>query len=172
MTSDEFPEDSAKMIQCVHVALAQLKGMGLIATPSLVLIPSMSALRLGTAIPQATADTTEHSAGAQKPQVTQIANVAEEAINEALGLSVNTTVAGPDSVTVVLFPTKITDYSKKIGGSDSPTVSILVYNMYDKDEETEDNWEEDIKEEFEEECSKFGELCNIVVEYKEMCKII
>ena len=55
-------------------------------------------MKLWKAIPQATADTTEHSAGAQKPQVTQIA------------------------------------------------VSILVYNMYDKDEEIEDNFEEDIKE--------------------------
>ena len=35
---------------------------------------------------------------------------------------------------------------KKDWGSDSPTVSILVYNMYDKDEETHDNCEADIKE--------------------------
>ena len=55
------------------------------------------------------------------------------------------------------------DDSKKIGGSDSPTASILVYTVYDKDEEKEDNCEEDIKEKFEEECSKFGEHCNIVV---------
>ena len=38
-------------------------------------------MKLWKAIPQATADATEHSAGAQKPQVTQIANVAEETIN-------------------------------------------------------------------------------------------
>ena len=56
----------------------------------------MSALLSSTSIPQATADTTENSAGAQKKQVTQIANVAEETINAALGLSVNPTVAGPD----------------------------------------------------------------------------
>ena len=48
-------------------------------------------MKLWKAIPQATADTTEHSAGTQKPQVTQIA------------------------------------------------VSILVYNMYAKDEENNIN---------------------------------
>ena len=31
-TSDDFPEESAKMIQCVHVALAQLNVTGLIVS--------------------------------------------------------------------------------------------------------------------------------------------
>lgn len=46
-----------------------------------------------------------------------------------------------------------------IGNTDNgPTPHLLVHNMYDKDEETEDGWEIDIKEEFLEECSKFGKI--------------
>lgn len=45
-----------------------------------------------------------------------------------------------------------------IGINNEPTNSILVYNMFDKDQEEGESWATEIKEEFEEECSKFGKL--------------
>jgi len=161
VTSDEFPDDAANRVQNVHVALAQLNGTGLVATPSLVLIPGMTALLSGTAVPQSDAS------GATKPQTTQIASVAEEAINAALGLGSTTNVTTPSASASVQSSGSAVVDAKKIGGSESPTMSILVHNMFDKDEETDEGWEEDIKQEFEEECSKFGKLCNVVVMSKE-----
>ena len=53
--------------------------------------------------------------------------------------------------------------AKIIGRADSPTQHLLIRNMFDKDEETEPNWPEDIKEEFKEECSKFGKIEHVTV---------
>jgi len=55
-----------------------------------------------------------------------------------------------------------------IGNTDNgPTVHLLVHNMYDKDEETEEGWETEIKEEFLDECSKFGKIVHAKVMHKE-----
>jgi RNA-binding protein 39 len=52
---------------------------------------------------------------------------------------------------------------KMIGGSEVPTNNILVHYMFDKDEETGDTWPVEVKEEFEEECSKFGKIISVTV---------
>jgi RNA-binding protein 39 len=58
--------------------------------------------------------------------------------------------------------------SSLIGNTDNgPTPHLLVHNMYDKDEETEDGWEIEIKEEFLDECSKFGKIEHAKVMHKE-----
>ncbi|OEU06823.1 hypothetical protein FRACYDRAFT_164728, partial [Fragilariopsis cylindrus CCMP1102] len=48
-----------------------------------------------------------------------------------------------------------------------PTRHLLVHNMYDKDEETDPGWEKDVKEEFIEECSKFGKIDSVTVMHEE-----
>lgn len=50
-----------------------------------------------------------------------------------------------------------------IGGNEEPTRNILVHNMYDKDTESGETWPTEIKEEFEEECSKFGKITFVKV---------
>ena len=40
--------------------------------------------------------------------------------------------------------------------------------MFDKDEETEKGWEDDIKLDFEEECAQYGKIINVVVMSKEV----
>jgi len=167
VTSDEFPEDASKRVQNVHVALAQLNGTGLIATPSLVLIPGVTALLSGSATPNSDS-LADGSSATVKPQASQITSVAEEAINAALGLASANAVTAIDTSASIQPSESASIDAKKIGGSESPTVSILVHNMFDKDEETDEGWEEDIREEFEEECSKFGKLCNVVVMSKEV----
>ena len=54
-----------------------------------------------------------------------------------------------------------------IGNADKPTRHLLVHNMYDKDEETDSGWEKDVKEEFIEECSKFGKIDSVTVMHEE-----
>jgi len=39
--------------------------------------------------------------------------------------------------------------------------------MFDKDQETEPGWENEIREEFEEECTKFGKILTVTVMSKE-----
>lgn len=64
-------------------------------------------------------------------------------------------------------PVVTEEEAKKVGNADHPTMHILVHNMYDKDTETEPGWEKEIKEEFVEECSKFGKILRVVVMSKE-----
>jgi RNA-binding protein 39 len=64
------------------------------------------------------------------------------------------------------FDTAPDDDATKVGNAHAPTKNILVHNMYDKDSETTAGWEKELKEEFEEECGKYG-LTGVVVMYKE-----
>lgn len=61
-----------------------------------------------------------------------------------------------------LFATATVD-ATVIGNDDTPTCTVLVHNVFDKDEETDKGWEEDIRLDFEEECSKFGKIIKVVV---------
>ena len=50
-----------------------------------------------------------------------------------------------------------------VGRADQPTRCLLVHNMYDRDQETEPGWEAEIRDEFQEECSKFGKILSVTV---------
>lgn len=155
VTSYEFPDDAPARIQAAHLALAQMSDASSIS----VLVPP-----------------------------TQIAATAEAALNAALGLPApemppavatvpQAVLPVPLSVEAMPVPpvavaepvaavTSVAPQSvdpKVIGGADNPTRSILVRNMFNKDEETEQNWEEDIRLDFEEETSKYGKLLNVKV---------
>jgi len=128
MKSDEFPEDSAVKIQNAHLVLTQLTGSGLMAMASLGLATGASLT--------GSQDATSTIAG---PQVMPVMTVAEAAVNAALG--------GNDS------PSEEND-NKFIKGT--PSCVFLISNMFDKDQETEEGWENDVKEDFVEECTKYG----------------
>lgn len=53
--------------------------------------------------------------------------------------------------------------SDGVGLKGEPGPNILVRNMFDKDSETEDGWAEDLKDEFIQECSKFGKILSVTV---------
>mmetsp|Transcript_14270 Transcript_14270/g.19030 ORF Transcript_14270/g.19030 Transcript_14270/m.19030 type:complete len:181 (+) Transcript_14270:719-1261(+) len=103
----------------------------------------------------------------------QIASAAEAAINVALGIPATDAIttgegssaeaaatAGAPSATTAPDP-------KEVGGADSPTCNVLVHNMFNKDEETDEGWEEEIRLDFEDECSKYGTIRSVVVMSKE-----
>lgn len=60
------------------------------------------------------------------------------------------------------------DDAKVVGNAANPTNVVLVHNMFDKDLETEPNWEEDIRLDFEEECTKWGKIISVKVMNKEV----
>lgn len=48
-----------------------------------------------------------------------------------------------------------------------PGPNILIHNMFDKDNQTDEGWAEELKEEFTDECSKFGKITAVTVKFKE-----
>eukprot|EP00986_Skeletonema_menzelii_P010480 scaffold5099_cov135-Skeletonema_menzelii.AAC.2 len=181
--SDEFPTDSNEKIEKVNQVLLQLTGSGLTTMLSHVdpaqqqaLLAAGPAGALGI-LPSA-----------------QLASVADAALDVALGnipssgalspvpvsadvaaaaaaapLAGNPPVVAPAQATAsaaTTQPSNVYD-AKVVGRIDRPSNHILVHNMFDKDEETEQGWEEDIKLDFEEECAQHGKISSVVVMSKE-----
>jgi RNA-binding protein 39 len=182
VTTTELPKDAAQRVQNANLALIHLQGSGLLAMPSVV--PGMNmnmGMGMGMAPPAPMTGGIPYAVGALPPAVaaqqTAIADAAEAAINAALGLP-----AGASPVpmaTIYPIPSAMSPAvttpavvvtspdAKKVGGSESPTTVILVHNMFDKDEETEEGWEEDIRLDFEEESAKYGAMKKVVVVFNE-----
>lgn len=101
----------------------------------------------------------------------QLASVADAALDMALGVAPNAATALPAGATPAVAvpapaaPTAID--AKVIGRSENPSQHILVHNMFDKDEETEQDWEDDIKLDFEEECAQYGTISHVLVMSKD-----
>ena len=145
MTSTEFPTDSAQRVIKVNTVLAQLNGTGLAALPGLSLVPNATMALAG---------------GLSEAAINEPTSVAEQAINAALGL--------PDTDTAVssaAAPQAPVVDPKEVTGT--PSRNILVHNMFDKDEETDEGWEEDIRLDFEEEGGKHGKIVSVKVMSKE-----
>lgn len=102
----------------------------------------------------------------------EISTAASQALSAAMGNSSEPSggdvpvakegVALPKPITT-LPPTKL----RSDADNAEPTRLILIHNMFDKDNETEAGWEEELKEEIIEECSKFGDVISLSVMSKE-----
>jgi len=135
--SDEFPEDANLKIQNANAALRQLTGASFVTTTSQVdRLAQHSFLAVG-------------SAGALgiMPS-TQLASVADAEV--APNTDAAMTGAKP----------AIADAAIIIG---SESKHILVHNMFDKEEETEHDWKDNIKLDFEEECAQHGTISQVLV---------
>jgi len=100
----------------------------------------------------------------------QLASVADAALDMALGLAPNAAVATPEGATPAIAAAPAASFvinAKIIVQAENPTHHILVHNMFDKDEESEQGWEEDIKLDFEEECAQYGTISRVVVMSKD-----
>lgn len=148
--TDQFPDDANEKIIRVNAMMNQLTGTSL--TTMIGQVNPMAQQALLAAGP----------AGALgiMPSA-QLASVADAALDMALGVTpIVIGSAMPASISTVTTP--IVD-AKIVGRMDSPTQNILVHNMFDKDEETERGWEEDIRLDFEEECAQYGKIVRVVV---------
>lgn len=145
ITSEEFPEDYAERIQNANAVFEKINGTGLVTVSLNILPPSFV--------------NTSATGANSSVVVNPVQSVAEAALNAALGLGSSvppvSTISTSFTATKAATPTAIKTVS--------PTQHILVRNMFDKDEETDDRWWDDIKEDVEEECSKYGKVTNVVV---------
>lgn len=148
VTSEGFPEDATMRAKKALTVLAQMSG----ATDATVSNATISA----TAERALEAAMAGVQAAASKPSaVPTVAEARAKLAAEQLE---------PSKVPVV-NPSE--EAIKLIGGREQPTKNILVHNMFDKDQETGESWPAEIKEEFEEECGKFGKITSVTVMHNE-----
>jgi RNA-binding protein 23/39 len=170
VTSDEYPEDGSARVQKAFQVLGQLIGgsseaainaMALSATAEKAIEAAM-----GMAEPPKLQNVGADESALQVPahSASSIPTVAEARASMRASIEAQKSAVAVAAVTAALTPAKT---PKLIGGADNPTRHILVYNMFDKDEETEPGWEKDIEEEFLEEAAKFGKIEKVVVMHKE-----
>ena len=172
VTSAEVPPDANARIQQVHAAMVQLSGAGLVVTPQMSLVGlNPNAGATAAAVP-ATATTSPAAAvPAAVAATSQVEAMAAAALDAAFGAAptpaptADTTATAAPAPAPAPAPTASSEPADpaKVGGADSPSTCILVHNMFDKDEEDEEGWPDDIKEEFNEECSKHGKILSVLV---------
>jgi len=140
------------------------KAMGLVGT---VTATSTSA----QAIPTLAEARTSMVAGGTGTRQVMGSTVAEARASLAADMAARQLAAATSAAAVaaaVEARAAATAKSSFISNADSgPTLHLLVHNMYDKDEETEDGWETEIKDDFLDECSKFGNIVHAKVMHKE-----
>lgn len=161
VTSDEFPEDASARAQKAYTVLAQLMGTTVLSSSSHSVASNSVSSTAGEAIEAALRVQKDSEVPAAVDAGTSLAApLAKRAgVSPSSGSNTNTTPVASQADT--------TDHGKLIGGAENPTNNILVHNMFDKNEETDLGWEEEIKQEFQEEAGKFGKLKEVVVMSKE-----
>lgn len=182
VSSSEFPDDAVLRIGKVNEIFQRLNTTGLAPLPSLTLIPGMGKVDRNTLAKGLDDIQVGVPTG---PPTDTIANAAEEAINAAFAMptgsspvsQINGDSTGLTSSAIdqqsptietsvaVSIPEACSD-PKTVTGQ--PSKNILVRNMFDKEEETEEGWEEDIKLDFEEESSKHDKILSVKVMSKEV----
>ena len=106
-------------------------------------------------------------------QLAHITSVAKVALNEALGLPASKGEKGNNptdsqlngNAEVVGLKNNSDIDAKEIQGS--PSLNFLVHHMFDKDEEMDESWQNDIHEDFEEESTKYGGITKCIVMHLE-----
>ncbi len=159
VASNEFPKDAVARIGKVNEVFKKLNTTGLAPLPSLTLIPGMS---------ENNRDDLLRGLDGPATSSNSVENAAQDAINAALsGLSGAVVQTNQVTKAATSAPAlERNDDPKVVTGT--PSKNILVRNMFDKDEETEEGWEEDIKLDFEEESSKHGKINLVKVMSKEV----
>jgi RNA-binding protein 23/39 len=152
VTSQEFPEDSTSRAQTAYMVLAQL-------TSAASLMSSVNAASASiVTFPQPEVSGTGMS---RVPTVAEArASLAAQGSARSQLVTSNLPSFVAATSTAVVDPTKI-------GNVENPTKIVLVHNMFNKDEETDPGWANDIREDFQEECSKYGTILSVKVMDKE-----
>ena len=158
VTSIEFPSDCISRIEKTNVVFKQLNGTSLSQTTGMMLVPGLSKLLLKT----------NEQILSQDAMNALITVIAEEAVNIAMGTSLS---AAPSTISLppnLWTEEQLEDVENPKFVLGTPSRNILVRNMFDKDEETEEGWAEDIKLDFEEEGGKYGKIQFVKVISKEV----
>lgn len=164
VTSDEFPDDASACAQKAYAVLAQLMGTSALSSSSVSVASNSVSSTAEQAIDAALSVPKDSSV----PSKSAAPKVADARTSLAAPLAISSSSSGSNAnTTTVASQAGTTDQGKLIGGAENPTNNILVHNMFDKNEETDLGWEEEIKQEFQEEAGKFGKLNEVVVMSKE-----
>ena len=143
--SDEFPPDAKNRAQKAIAVLAQLMGSGVSATD----VSETAEKAIDAALGSSSSDNKTTST---TPSVAEARSIMARATAAAATV--------PDAPAT--HTSAATDRAKEVGG-DKPTRFLLIHNMFDKDDETDEGWEKDIKEDFVDEASKFGKVLEVQV---------
>lgn len=154
--SNDFPPDADEKIKKVNATLVELTGSGLATLNG----APVTAASLGV-LP-----------------TSQLQSVAEAALEAALGgaaatLPIPAAIAQPapaatqPTIASIYAPAPAAVDAKIVGRLDNPSKHILVHNMFDKDEETDQGWENDIRLDFEDECQQYGKISSVIVMSKD-----
>mmetsp|Transcript_6485 Transcript_6485/g.13528 ORF Transcript_6485/g.13528 Transcript_6485/m.13528 type:complete len:652 (-) Transcript_6485:228-2183(-) len=171
VTSEEFPADASTRATNAYKVLGQLT-MGIpVSQISQLLAASTAGSPTAAA---ASVNPAVTSGGPPRPR--QVPTVAEARSTLAgVGQPTVPAVAAPLHAVTPAVPAPaqttagvVAPDPSKIGNSENPTKHVLVHNMFDKDTEEEIGWENEIHQEFEEECSKFGKILKVKVMSKEI----
>ncbi|KAL3911774.1 MAG: hypothetical protein SGILL_007151 [Bacillariaceae sp.] len=158
VTSDELPADGAARSQKALHVLGQLVGGSSEAAVNAQAVSITAEAAIDAAMGLASAASTGAVVeGVSAPTAQSASSV--PTVAEARASMQSSTAA--EAVAAALAPAQ--DAAKLIGGADNPTRQILVHNMFDKNEETDPGWAEDVREEFREEATKFGNVLEVVV---------
>ena len=151
-TSDDMPSDATERAQKALARLAELTGSSSSGADVSAAISATAIKAIDAAMGGATESSAQSDHAAETTAQSKASLAAEQSSQSTAEKSHTVATSAASSETK----------ASNIRG-DEPTQFILVHNMFDKDEETEVGWEKDIKEEFEDECSKFGKITSVVV---------
>jgi RNA-binding protein 39 len=163
--SDEFPADANGRTQKAFAVLAQLMGSVSEASADSASVTAEKAIDVAMGSAQ---DATSSQASSTKTSssTTTVAKAkAIMAVAEVAAVSSITTAVVAQATAALLAAPKAaaTEKAMEVGGVSQPTQYLLVHNMFDKDEETEEGWAKEIKEDFIEEASRFGTVNSVNV---------
>ena len=173
VTSDQFPDNASELTQKALAVLAQMTGgSSMQPTPSASLAAASNPRRSPSNMTALTTkaeqelDKVMGLAGTSTTASTQsIPTVADArasmggTVAEARASLAADVAARQLAAATAVASAAAEAKSAFIGNtSNGPTCHLLVRNMFDKDEETDPGWEGEIKEDFLEECSKFGKI--------------
>mmetsp|Transcript_11831 Transcript_11831/g.16771 ORF Transcript_11831/g.16771 Transcript_11831/m.16771 type:complete len:530 (+) Transcript_11831:1105-2694(+) len=183
-TSEEFPDDAPTRISNAHLALAQVQGIPVpststvgAATATVATAPGATAAQDAVAsVAEAALDAAFGGITAPLPTVAAAAAASAGAAAVIPPPVVPTAVATTAAVMAATAPSAIAPTTTAVPGIEDndpkkitgePSVNLLVHNMFNKDEETEQGWEEEIRLDFEEECAKYGKISSVTIMSKE-----
>jgi RNA-binding protein 39 len=152
VTSEEFPEGSDMRCQKAFAVLAQLTG-----STSTVSGSSTFESTGGKAVGATLAGDSVMPAAAEKKEVMKDVTSRAAEVDNASKTAGDVAVAEATAAA----PSSSESGPKLLRGE--LTKNILVHNMFDKDSETEEGWAEELREEFTDECGKFGEILAVTV---------
>jgi len=161
VTSAEFPADAAERTANAYQVLAQLTS----GAPVSVVPPAPGAMMPTSSAAHPVAATGVPRVGTvaeARATLAAASMAATAAVQPGQGVPTQAAVvAGSTAMPTMTVPGAVD--ATKVGNADHPTKNVLVHNMYNKDVETDKGWADEIRTEFQEECSKFGTIVKVTV---------